>query len=93
MGGLLEVRGLTVELRTLAGWVRPVNEVFLRINKGESGSGKTLLSLAVMGLSAAERAPLLHLSLSCAGLSIFDCQLLFGRARIPPAEIFPCART
>jgi len=63
MGGLLEVRGLTVELRTLAGCVRPVNEVFLSINKGESGSGKTMLSLAVMGLSAAERAPLLHLSL------------------------------
>jgi len=63
MGGLLEVRGLTVELPTPAGCVRPVNEVSLRINKDESGSGKTMLSLAVMGLSAAERARLLHLSL------------------------------
>jgi peptide/nickel transport system ATP-binding protein len=40
-----------------AGWVRPVNEVSLRIGAGESlglvgesGSGKTMLSLAVMGL-------------------------------------------
>jgi ABC-type dipeptide/oligopeptide/nickel transport system ATPase component len=57
MSGLLEVRGLTVELPTPAGWVRPVNEVSLRISKGESlglvgesGSGKTMLSLALMGL-------------------------------------------
>src|ERR1700674_2188376 len=54
---LLEVRGLTVELPTAAGWVRPVNEVSLRIGAGESlglvgesGSGKTMLSLALMGL-------------------------------------------
>ncbi len=57
MSGLLEVRGLTVELPTPAGWVRPVNEVSLRIAEGqslglvgESGSGKTMLSLALMGL-------------------------------------------
>jgi oligopeptide/dipeptide ABC transporter ATP-binding protein len=57
MGGLLEVRDLTVELPTPAGWVRPVNEVSLRIGAGEtlglvgeSGSGKTMLSLALMGL-------------------------------------------
>ncbi|MCU1316727.1 MAG: oligopeptide/dipeptide transporter, ATPase subunit [Candidatus Acidoferrum typicum] len=54
---MLEVRGLTVELPTAAGWVRPVNEVSLRIAAGESlglvgesGSGKTMLSLALMGL-------------------------------------------
>jgi oligopeptide/dipeptide ABC transporter ATP-binding protein len=54
---LLEVRGLTVELPTPRGWVRPVNEVSLRISAGESlglvgesGSGKTMLSLALMGL-------------------------------------------
>jgi oligopeptide/dipeptide ABC transporter ATP-binding protein len=57
MSDLLEVRGLTVELPTAAGWVRPVNEVSLRIGGGESlglvgesGSGKTMLSLALMGL-------------------------------------------
>jgi oligopeptide/dipeptide ABC transporter ATP-binding protein len=57
MSELLEVRGLTVELPTAAGWVRPVNEVSLRIAAGESlglvgesGSGKTMLSLALMGL-------------------------------------------
>jgi oligopeptide/dipeptide ABC transporter ATP-binding protein len=54
---LLEVRALTVELPTPAGWVRPVNEVSLRIDAGESlglvgesGSGKTMLALALMGL-------------------------------------------
>jgi peptide/nickel transport system ATP-binding protein/oligopeptide transport system ATP-binding protein len=57
MTPLLEVRGLIVELPTAAGWVRPVNEVSLRIAAGqslglvgESGSGKTMLSLALMGL-------------------------------------------
>jgi oligopeptide/dipeptide ABC transporter ATP-binding protein len=46
-----------VELPTPAGWVRPVNEVSLRIAAGESlglvgesGSGKTMLALALMGL-------------------------------------------
>jgi oligopeptide/dipeptide ABC transporter ATP-binding protein len=54
---LLQVRALTVELPTAAGWVKPVNEVSFRIAAGEtlglvgeSGSGKTMLSLALMGL-------------------------------------------
>jgi len=54
---LLDARGLTVELPTAAGWVRPVNEVSLSIAAGESlglvgesGSGKTMLALALMGL-------------------------------------------
>jgi len=54
---LLELQGLTVELPTPAGWVRPVNELSLHIAAGEclglvgeSGSGKTMLSLALMGL-------------------------------------------
>jgi peptide/nickel transport system ATP-binding protein len=57
MTDLLHVRGLSVELPTAAGWVRPVNEVSLRIGAGESlglvgesGSGKTMMALALMGL-------------------------------------------
>lgn len=57
MSELLNIHSLTVELPTAAGWVRPVNEVTLRIAPGESlglvgesGSGKTMLSLALMGL-------------------------------------------
>jgi oligopeptide/dipeptide ABC transporter ATP-binding protein len=57
MADLLEVQRLTVELPTPRGWVRPVNDVSLRITAGEtlglvgeSGSGKTMLSLALMGL-------------------------------------------
>jgi peptide/nickel transport system ATP-binding protein len=58
MAGLLELRDLTVELPTPAGWVRPVNGVSLALEEsetlgivGESGSGKTMLSLALMGLT------------------------------------------
>ncbi len=57
MSELLNVRGLTVELPTGRGWIRPVNELSLGIAAGESlglvgesGSGKTMLSLALMGL-------------------------------------------
>src|SRR5580704_27078 len=57
MPDLLTQRELMVELPTPAGWVRPVNEVSLRIAEGEavglvgeSGSGKTMMALAMMGL-------------------------------------------
>jgi oligopeptide/dipeptide ABC transporter ATP-binding protein len=57
MTDLLQVRGLKVELPTPSGWVRPVNDVSLRIAAGESlglvgesGSGKTMMALALMGL-------------------------------------------
>ncbi len=57
MPDLLTLRELTVELPTPAGWVRPVNEVSVRIAEGEavglvgeSGSGKTMMALAMMGL-------------------------------------------
>jgi len=53
----LIVRNLTVELRTQTGALKPVNEVSLQIEPGqslgivgESGSGKTMLSMALMGL-------------------------------------------
>jgi len=54
----LDVRALTVDLPTRAGWVRPVNEVSFRLGEGEtlgivgeSGCGKTMLALALMGLA------------------------------------------
>ena len=57
MAARLEVRGLTVELPTRAGWIRPVNDVSFSLGEGEtlgivgeSGSGKTMLALALMGL-------------------------------------------
>jgi peptide/nickel transport system ATP-binding protein len=57
MAARLEVRGLTVELPTARGWIRPVNDVTFVIGEGEtlgivgeSGSGKTILSLTLMGL-------------------------------------------
>jgi peptide/nickel transport system ATP-binding protein len=57
MSDLLQLCGLTVELPTAAGWVRPVNDVSLHIAAGESlglvgesGSGKTMMALALMGL-------------------------------------------
>ncbi len=57
MTALLELRDLTVELPTPGGWVRPVNDVSLRLEPGgslglvgESGSGKTMLALALIGL-------------------------------------------
>lgn len=57
MAARLEVRGLTIELPTPNGWVRPVADVSFGVNEGEalgivgeSGSGKTMLALALMGL-------------------------------------------
>ena len=71
MNTLLELRGLTVELPTPGGWVRPVNDVSLRLERGaslglvgESGSGKTMLSLALMGL--------LPMGARVSGSAIFD---------------------
>jgi peptide/nickel transport system ATP-binding protein len=57
MAANLDVRSLTVELPTPAGWIRPVNGVSFSLGAGEtlgivgeSGSGKTMLALALMGL-------------------------------------------
>lgn len=57
MAPRLDVRGLTVEIPTRSGWIRPVNDVSFTLAAGEtlgivgeSGSGKTMLSLALMGL-------------------------------------------
>ena len=57
MTPLVELRGLTVEIPTPAGWIRPVDDVSLSLDPGESlgivgesGSGKSMLALALMGL-------------------------------------------
>lgn len=57
MSPLLDARGVTVELATAAGRIRPVNDVSLCLDAGESlglvgesGSGKTMFALALMGL-------------------------------------------
>jgi len=47
MDELLRMHSLTVELPTAAGWVRPVNEVTLRIAPGEA--------LGLVGESAAPK--------------------------------------
>ena len=54
---VLDVRGLTIEIDTPAGPIRPVRDVSLHVAPretlaivGESGSGKSLTGLAVMGL-------------------------------------------
>ena len=62
MAPLIELRGLTVELPTPAGWIRPVDDISFALETGESlglvgesGSGKSMLALALMGLLAAGR--------------------------------------
>jgi oligopeptide/dipeptide ABC transporter ATP-binding protein len=57
MAPLIELRRLTVEIPTPAGWIRPVDDVSFCLEKGESlglvgesGSGKSMLALALMGL-------------------------------------------
>src|SRR5579875_1257361 len=75
---LLELRNFTIELPTAEGWVRPVNDVSLTLEHGnalglvgESGCGKTILSLGLMGLEphGARRGGQAWLELSRNGVS------------------------
>ena len=61
---VLDVRGLTVEIGTPLGPIRPVDDVSLVVRAGEthaivgeSGSGKSLTATAVMGLLPSEARP------------------------------------
>ncbi len=74
----MELENFTVELPTPRAWVRPVNEVSLRLDEGEalglvgeSGCGKTMLSLGLMGLEphGARRAGKAWLGVSRDGIS------------------------
>ena len=78
MSSLLELQNFAVELPTQEGWVRPVNEVSLALETGEalglvgeSGCGKTMLSLGLMGLEphGARRSGRAWLELSRNGTS------------------------
>lgn len=57
MAPLVELRGVSVEIPTPTGWIRPVADVSFSLGTGESlglvgesGSGKSMLALALMGL-------------------------------------------
>jgi oligopeptide/dipeptide ABC transporter ATP-binding protein len=78
MGSLLELEKFTVELPTPRGWIRPVNEVSFSLEEGEalglvgeSGCGKTMLSLGLMGLEphGARRSGRAWLGISRDGVS------------------------
>lgn len=78
MASLLELQNFTVELPTPEGWVRPVNDLSLALEQGEalglvgeSGCGKTILSLGLMGLepNGARRSGRAWLELSRNGVS------------------------
>jgi peptide/nickel transport system ATP-binding protein len=78
MAALLELENFTVELPTPQGWIRPVNEVSFTLQEGEalglvgeSGCGKTMLSLGLMGLEphGARRDGRAWLEISRQGLS------------------------
>jgi peptide/nickel transport system ATP-binding protein len=78
MGALLRLEKFSVELPTPSGWIRPVNEVSFDLQEGEvlglvgeSGCGKTMLSLGLMGLEphAARRSGRAWFEISREGVS------------------------
>jgi peptide/nickel transport system permease protein len=80
---LLDVRGLTVEIATPGGIIRPVEDVSFAVRAGstlaivgESGSGKSLAATAVMGL-------LPPAAQATAGIACFDGRDLLA---LPEAE-------
>lgn len=78
MAALLRLENFSVELPTSSGWIRPVNEVSFELQEGESlglvgesGCGKTMLSLGLMGLEphGARRSGRAWLEISREGVS------------------------
>lgn len=78
MAALLRLEKFSVELPTPSGWIRPVNEVSFELEEGEvlglvgeSGCGKTMLSLGLMGLDphGARRSGRAWLEISREGVS------------------------
>ncbi len=78
MAVLLRLENFSVELPTPSGWIRPVNEVSFELQEsevlglvGESGCGKTMLSLGLMGLEphGARRCGRAWLEISREGVS------------------------
>jgi ABC-type glutathione transport system ATPase component len=74
MAVLIDLRGLTVELPTPAGWIRPVDDVSFALEwgeslglVGESGSGKSMLALMVLAATSRE---------------ILDFRLLTGNTKL-----------
>jgi peptide/nickel transport system permease protein len=74
---LLDVRGLTVEIATPGGTIRPVEDVTFEVHAGrtlaivgESGSGKSITATAVMGL-------LPPVARVAAGAAVFEGRDLF----------------
>ncbi len=75
---LLDVRGLTVEIATPGGPIRPVEDVSFEVHPGrtlaivgESGSGKSITATAVMGL-------LPPVARATGGLAVFEGRDLLG---------------
>lgn len=71
---MVEIRGLTVEVRTPSGWIPVVDDLSLMIPRrqtvgivGESGSGKSLTALAIMGLLDGVSARIARGSIRLAG--------------------------
>ena len=79
MDELLRIHALTVELPSAAGWVRPVNDVTLRIAPGatfaivgESGCGKTTLARILLRLLEPDEGKVLFKGMDLLGLSPKD---------------------
>lgn len=76
-GELLAVEGLSIEFATAAGWARMVDDVSFTIGHretvgllGESGCGKSVTSLAIMGLLPARSSRIASGSVRLAGTEL-----------------------